>query len=45
MFSERFYIKRGMLEPIQISEDERDLLIEGMLASIAKIGEEIHKSK
>ena len=34
-----------MLEPIQISEDERDLLIEGMLASIAKIFEEINKSK
>ena len=37
MSSERYYIKKGLLEPVQISEEERDLLIEGMLASIAKI--------
>ena len=37
MSSDRYYIKKGLLEPVQISEEERDLLIEGMLASIAKI--------
>ena len=45
MFSGRYYIKKGLLEPVQISEEERDLLIEGMLASIAKIVEEVNKSK
>ena len=43
--SGRYYIKKGLLEPVQISEEERDLLIEGMLASIAKIFEEVSKSK
>ena len=45
MSSDRYYIKKGLLEPVQISEEERDLLIEGMLASIAKIVEEVNKSK
>ena len=45
MFSDRYYIKEGLLEPVQMSEEERDLLIEGMLASIAKIAEEVNKSK
>ena len=45
MFSDRFFIKEGLLEPVQMSEEERDLLIEGMLASIAKIAEEVNKSK
>ena len=31
--------------PNWISEEERDLIIEGMLASIAKIFEEVNKSK
>ena len=45
MFSDRYYIKEGLLEPVQLTEDERNLLIEGMLASIAKIAEEVNKSK
>ena len=45
MFSERYFIKGGMLEPVQISEEERDLLIENMSTSIAKIFEEVNKSK
>ena len=45
MFSDRYFIKEGLLEPVQMSEEERDLLIEGMLASIAKIAEEVNKSK
>ena len=45
MASKRYYIKEGLLEPVQISEEERDLIIEGMLASIAKIFEEVYKSK
>ena len=45
MSSDRYYIKKGMLEPVQITEEENDLLIEGMLASIAKIFEEVNKSK
>ena len=45
MFIDRYYIKEGLLEPVQMSEEERDLLIEGMLASIAKIAEEVNKSK
>ena len=45
MFADRYYIKEGLLEPVQMSEEERDLLIEGMLASIAKIAEEVNKSK
>ena len=45
MSSDRYFIKKGMLEPVQISEEENDLLIEGMLASIAKIFEEVNKSK
>ena len=45
MASKRYYIKEGLLEPVQISEEERDLIIEGMLASIGKIFEEVNKSK
>ena len=44
MNSKRYHIKEGMLEPVQISEEERDLLIEGMIESLAKIVEEVKKS-
>ena len=44
MNSKRYYIKEGLLEPVQISEEERDLLIEGMIESLAKIVEEVKKS-
>ena len=43
--SKRYFIEEGLLEPVQISEEERDLIIEGMLASIGKIVEEVNKSK
>ena len=34
-----------MLEPIHLTEDERDLLVDGMQTSITKIAEEVIKSK
>ena len=43
--SARYYIKTGLLEPIHLTEDERDLLVDGMLSSITKIAEEVNKSK
>ena len=30
MVSERYYIKSGVFEPIHLSEEERDLLVDGM---------------
>ena len=43
--SERYYIKSGLLEPIHLTEDERDLLVDGMLTSVTKIAEEVIKAK
>ena len=43
--SERYFIKSGLLEPIHLTEDERDLLVDGMQSSISKIAEEVIKSK
>ena len=43
--SARYFIKSGLLEPIHLTEDERDLLVDGMLSSITKIAEEVNKSK
>ena len=42
---ERFYIQSGLLEPIQLQEDERKHLVNGMQASIAKIVTELMKSQ
>ena len=44
MYSERYFIKKGLLEPIHLTEEERDLLVDGMLTSITKIAEEVNKS-
>ena len=30
MVSERYFIKSGLLEPIHLTEEERDLLVDGM---------------
>ena len=30
MVAERYYIKSGLLEPIHLTEEERDLLVDGM---------------
>ena len=43
--SKRYFIKSGLLEPIHLTEDERDLLVDGMLTSVTKIAEEVIKSK
>ena len=43
--SKRYYIKSGSLEPIHLTEDERELLVDGMQTSITKIAEEVIKSK
>ena len=45
MNSKRYYIKSGLLEPIHLVESERKLLVEGMQTSVAKIFEEVMKSK
>ena len=34
---DRLYIKDGQLEPIQLLEEERDLLLEGMQIAISRI--------
>ena len=34
---DRFYLKDGQLEPIQLLEEERDLLLEGMQIAISRI--------
>ena len=43
--SKQYFIRSGLLEPIHLTEDERDLLVDGMLTSITKIAEEVIKSK
>ena len=45
MYAERYFIKSGLLEPIHLTEEERDLLVDGMQTSITKIAEEVNKSK
>ena len=45
ILSDRYFIEEGLLEPVQISVEERDIVIEAMLTSIAKITEEVNKSK
>ena len=42
---DRYFIKSGLLEPIHLTEEERDLLVDGMLTSTIKIAEEVIKSK
>ena len=42
--SPRLYLKEGQLEPVQLLEEERDLLIDGMQSSLAKIAQEVLKS-
>ena len=44
MSSNMYYIEKGLLEPIHQTEEERDLLVEGMQTSIAKIVSEVIKS-
>ena len=44
MTSKRYYMVSGMLEPIHLKENERELLVEGMQTSVAKIVQEVYKS-
>ena len=44
MSSKRYYITKGLLEPIHLKENERELLVEGMQTSVAKIVQEVYKS-
>ena len=42
MVSERYYIKSGLLEPIHLNEEEKDLIADSMKSSIDKIVEEVN---
>ena len=44
MSSKRYYIVKGLLEPIHLNENERELLVEGMHDSVVKIVQEVYKS-
>ena len=44
MTSKRYYMVSGLLEPIHLKENERELLVEGMQTSVAKIVQEVYKS-
>ena len=35
---------KGLLEPIHLNENERELLVEGMHDSVVKIVQEVYKS-
>ena len=45
IFSKRFYIESGLLEPIHLLEEERKQLVKGMQESIQKIVQELIKSQ
>ena len=44
MQNKSYYIVKGLLEPIHLKADERELLVEGMQTSVGKIVEEVYKS-
>ena len=44
MQNKSYYIVKGLLEPIHLKTDERELLVEGMQTSVGKIVEEVYKS-
>ena len=44
MQSKRYYIVKGLIEPVHLNESERDHLVEGMLESVKAIYQEVSKS-
>ena len=45
IYSPQLYIKTGCLEPVHLQEQERKVLVEGMIDSLNRCSLEIHKSQ
>ena len=41
---DRFYVKKGQIEPVYMDIEERNLIIEEMKSNLEKIGEDIFKN-